>query len=79
MLLTVLRERFKRNTKRDVFEHCFEVFGISFVNLTKILHSSGKLEDVSPDEQNEAFNLENWKRVDKELVNNKVKLRVPIS
>lgn len=77
MLLTLVRENFRRNSKPEIVENCLERLGLSFVIFTKIVH-----DNVNIDEQpSEFFDLKNWKTdfEKNQLVNEKfdVVLNVP--
>ena len=80
MLITVLREKFRYNSKAGAIDECMQRFGMTFINFTKILHNSDDFpSSVSEGDRKKLFDLANWKLVDKQLVNEQMNLKISVS
>lgn len=80
MLITVLREKFRYNSKAGMIDECMDRFGLTFINFTKILHNSDSFpSSISEEDKKKMFDLANWKLVDKQLVNEQINLKIPVS
>lgn len=58
MLLTLVRENFRKNSNTELIENCLERLGLSFVIFTKIVHDNVNI-DEQPDEFFDLKKLEN--------------------
>lgn len=58
MLLTVIREKFNRNSDKSDLDKCFEMFGMGFIPFTRKFKESELDRLEYPEEQK--FNIKNW-------------------
>lgn len=79
MLITALREKFRFNSAPELLDQCVDRFGLTFVVFTRILQDSHLFDEPVEDEKRKiAFDIANWKLVDKKLVNEQMAMSVLI-
>ena len=80
MLITVLREKFRYNSKAGAIDECMQRFGMTFINFTKILYNSDNFpSSISDEDRKKLFDLANWELVDNQLVNKQMNLKIGLS